>query len=122
MDKGIFLQQNPGEVAWSQENRLLALEAKLTTLQTEVGGLGTAFAQREAPLDQEPPHPYGLCGDVECESCVQAAQMIRDATLADLEKALIAAMDGDPALKERFAQAVQVGQTKLRQGITAVVQ
>lgn len=118
MDKEAFLKQNPGEAAWSQENRLLALEKSLGSLVTEVSGLGTAFAQREAELDQDPPHPYGLCGDVECESCVQAAQDIRDATLAELDKALLAAVDGNPALRDRFIQVVQAGQEKLKLAVT----
>ena len=128
MEKSVFLKQDPDDSLWSHEQqiqKLLAdqqvLEKNQKLLSEELAALGPRLENLGG--DEEPPHPYGLCGDVECESCVQAGQKIvtaaRARLLDEIDQALVAATDGKEDLKERVAQALQLGQAKLQQSAVA---
>lgn len=100
------------ELATSLEKmgqRITALEARPQAVTQ---------SQTPSPSGSDPNHPYGLCSDPACASCVAQGQEIfqivmgqyvpearnaaRNAALNDLQKALTWA--GGPALADRIAQ------------------
>jgi len=120
LNKDVFLKQDPKESLWNHERLLLQILEDQRTLAQQLATLGQTLDNRPAAdLEQEPPHPYGLCGDVECESCVQAGQAIveraKDAFWDKLDAELLAAADGRPEARDTVMRAIQVGRVKLAQ-------
>lgn len=68
-------------------------------------------SQVGGPGDSDPPHPYGICGDETCASCVSTAQEIatraRRQALDDVESALLRA--GGQQLLDQVLTVVQQG-------------
>ncbi len=120
MNKDVFLKQDPKESLWNHEQLLFQILEDQRTLAQQLATLGQTLDNLPAAdLEQEPPHPYGLCGDTGCESCVQAGQAIvekaRAAFLDELDRVLLAAADGRPEARDGFIRVIQAGQAKLAQ-------